>query len=515
MKAIRATRGRKLSVGLLVSIAIAALLPAAISGAAGGSPAVDYSQCANGQPPSTALNCPGGWINGILQASNSHYHEDEVTPQRLIVAVPAAGDHTVTLRYQTRKGGSADGTHAYDSLATWNYTQTNADRCQGLTNPIKNSIGCSTAPDTTASIPGDPNPVFPFATPATTATTSAHQLADQYMEFYSVDTAVSAASIDIPTHDNNIGPTTNDDYASQVVHFTTSSGGNVQIMFGGHLAAPTQARGWGTGLGAANINGGPYHIKWDAFDGASVGRRDNQIMGSAILPLAEPGISTVASPQTATIGTAVTLNDKVSLAGSSDPTGTTTFGLYGPYASSTTPTCALGDLVAGTTTTVSSYTKVGGGTGLGTWEATATVSNFTFTSGSVGDYYWVASFAGDDKNVAAGPEGCGVASEKVTVAKATPTAVTHILIGDTVTVSGAGTPTGTVDFKLYDNSSCTGTPVYSDPGRSLTSGTASTSGTYEATTPTAYYWTVDYSGDGQNTSGTVSNCAEAASITYS
>src|SRR6266567_1584405 len=92
---------------------------------------VDYAQCSNDQPPSVSNSCPGGWINGILNPNNSHYAEDQVTPQRAEVAYPAGAAFagaTLTFRYQTKKGGI----NAYDSLATWNATQTAADRSQGL-----------------------------------------------------------------------------------------------------------------------------------------------------------------------------------------------------------------------------------------------------------------------------------------------------------------------------------------------------------------------------------------------
>src|SRR5438105_338787 len=78
---------------------------------------VDYAQCANQKAPSTDLDCLDGWINGILNPNNSHYGEDQVTPQRAEVLVPAgsaATGRTLTFRYQARKGGI----HAYDSLAT-------------------------------------------------------------------------------------------------------------------------------------------------------------------------------------------------------------------------------------------------------------------------------------------------------------------------------------------------------------------------------------------------------------
>src|SRR5260370_34815974 len=63
---------------------------------------VDYSQCANGAPPSTSLACPSGWVNGILQGSNSHYHGTQVTPQRAIVSGHAPGsarNHSHTLTF--------------------------------------------------------------------------------------------------------------------------------------------------------------------------------------------------------------------------------------------------------------------------------------------------------------------------------------------------------------------------------------------------------------------------------
>src|SRR5437870_10547930 len=80
---------------------------------------VDFSQCANGARPGTSLVCPVGWINGILQSSNSHYNEDDVTPQRFVIDFPGGAGfgqtgHTILFRYQARKGSA--NAHAYDSL---------------------------------------------------------------------------------------------------------------------------------------------------------------------------------------------------------------------------------------------------------------------------------------------------------------------------------------------------------------------------------------------------------------
>jgi hypothetical protein len=76
------------------------------------------------------------------------------------------------------------------------------------------------------------------------------------------------------------------------------------------------------------------------------------------------------------------------------------------------------------------------------------------------------------------------------------------VIADFAQPSGFGTPTGTVDFKLFTNSGCTGTPLYDSGSVTLSSGTASTkdAATQPPTLNTngTYYWLVSYSGDANN-----------------
>jgi uncharacterized repeat protein (TIGR01451 family) len=232
---------------------------------------VDYAQCANGAPPSTSTACPEGWINGILNTNNSHYAEDQVTPQRAEVLVPAGSPstgRTLTFSYQARKGTI----HAYDSLATWNFTQTTANRCEGLS--AANCVGGSPS---TFPIPADPTVV---ADTGAGSATALHQLPGQVMTMY----GGTITGISVPSHDNAAGA--GDDYATVVVTYSvadTASDRLVQLLFGGHLAPSTGPRGWGVGLGAGSVSGGPYHIKWQAADGVSIGNRDNQIMAGAIL----------------------------------------------------------------------------------------------------------------------------------------------------------------------------------------------------------------------------------------
>jgi len=70
-----------------------------------------------------------------------------------------------------------------------------------------------------------------------------------------------------------------------ITYSVTSTPAKVELLFGGHLAPAVGSRGWGTGVGASFINGGPYHIKLDGVDNSSVGNRDNQITAGAILPI--------------------------------------------------------------------------------------------------------------------------------------------------------------------------------------------------------------------------------------
>jgi len=90
---------------------------------------------------------------------------------------------------------------------------------------------------------------------------------------------------------------------------------------------------------------------------------------------------------------------------------------------------------------------------------------------------------------------------------------------DSATVSAAfGTPTGTVTFQLFqDSSTCSGTPVYSQTV-TLNGGSASTSnsgdpnanGGFTARGNHTWYWSVTYSGDGNTNPN--SSCVESTQI---
>jgi hypothetical protein len=513
----------------LVAVAVTMALLGLSAGTSLGAPSgpvsfVDYSQCANGAPGTVDANpadcVPQGWLNGVLQANNSHFRESEVTPQRALLAINAtractladrSDCHSIQLTYQARKGS----THAYDSLATWNHTVVDADRCQGLTPAVQTAIGCGTslAPDTLP-ITADDTLVDPVAPSNVSKKTSDHDLDSQQLLMYNGDLKAMTA----PSHDAPLcsAKGCSDDYAVTTIYFAANAGDTIELLFGGHLGvSPVNRGGWGAGLGASNINGGPYHIKWTAADGASVGSRDNQIMGSSIQPLAEPGIASLSSPQTATPGIAVSsLADTVTISNANNPTGTAHFDLYGPFASATGNTCT-GTPVQSTTS--STWVQDSGTTGgVGTYHATGSVSNVTFTA--AGYYFWVVSVDADNNNVSSGPHGCNESTEQVLVSKLTPSGGTTILLDDSVAVTGDGThvPTGSATFSLYDNDSTCAVAaslVYGPTTVNLDStGAAATTANVTTVSGHTYRWKVTYSGDTIYASSTPSACTEAATI---
>ena len=131
---------------------------------------------------------------------------------------------------------------------------------------------------------------------------------------------------------------------------------------------------------------------------------------------------------------------------------------------------------------------------------------------TVGTFYWIADYSGDPNNSPALTE-CKDANESSTVTKATSSISTaqDLLPNDTATVTGTGTISGTVDFKLFgpNNATCAAggaAPVYQELNVAIANGTASTTNLVtKVSTEGTYKWLVVYSGDGTH-DGSTSAC---------
>jgi hypothetical protein len=107
---------------------------------------------------------------------------------------------------------------------------------------------------------------------------------------------------------------------------------------------------------------------------------------------------------------------------------------------------------------------------------------------------------------------CGEDGETSVVGKAPSTLNTEqsFYPNDTATVTATdgGPPSGDVSFSLFNNSDCTGTPLYGPVSDDLdANGEASTNNTsFAVSTSGTLYWKVEYEGD--NSHHPVSSCSE-------
>ncbi|HEY2354729.1 MAG TPA: hypothetical protein VGH79_07530 [Gaiellaceae bacterium] len=249
--------------------------------------------------------------------------------------------------------------------------------------------------------------------------------------------------------------------------------------------------GSATSAGYATTATGTYY--WTAtYNGdtnnktASTGTADEPVT----VTNATPSVSTTQQPATAVVGSAIA--DQATVVGGYSPTGTVTFRLYDN-------STANGSPLFTDTKTLSS----GGATSAG------------YTTVAVGTYYWVATYNGDANNNVASS---GTADEPVTIKASASVSTTQqpasaaigSSIADQGTVTGSS-PTGTVTFRLYSNSTASGSPLFTDT-KTLSSGSA-TSGAYAPTAVGTYYWVATYSGDANNAAATSGTADEPVTVT--
>lgn len=306
---------------------------------------VDFSQCSNNNP--TAGSCH--WIGSILQASNSVYFEGMSVPERIVYPeVKTSGTHTITFAYSYTKGGI----HAYDFLTTVN--QGNAGFSPGITNLNNcNNLNGADATACNALILTSPNSVtIPYdsfnskdSAPAPGTGSSQNTKETNYetafggarqIKVYAGGgtTPFSAPTVTLIHNPSGANSDTGDTEVQVTLTFSSSGCINANpcqylVYFGGHLAVSgtdsTTGSNWGPGIGSANINGGPYHIKSLAFDGNG-GSLDNQIQGASImLPPPTLKVIKIVSGGTATPNqfSIHVKNNNVDVAGSPQPGDTT------------------------------------------------------------------------------------------------------------------------------------------------------------------------------------------------
>ncbi|HZM00174.1 MAG TPA: hypothetical protein VFD43_07985, partial [Planctomycetota bacterium] len=267
----------------------------------------DFFQAANLGPPVGEID----WIGSILQQNNSIYAEGMSVPQRLVFLEidPTAGNvHTLTFSHQATKGGDV---HAYDFLTSWaqaieagkGHGPNDEDLLDELADPNVIVLSASGQAATDAEmeslwfpanspeiglgdITPDAMPNVGGGTGDVAAQISAYEANPLYGNRQVTVRAPDGFPVTNVSCDfTGYSPSGADFFAEYSLTWTSESP-TIGIEFAGHLGVGISdgvVPGYGTGFGASNVSGGPYHFKLGLLDTKSLGSIDNQIKGADII----------------------------------------------------------------------------------------------------------------------------------------------------------------------------------------------------------------------------------------
>jgi hypothetical protein len=198
--------------------------------------------------------------------------------------------------------------------------------------------------------------------------------------------------------------------------------------------------------------------------------------------------TSVATPASGHTGTTIT--DQATITGvASTASGTVTYNLFSTVGCTGSPV-----FTSATTAFINGVVPASG----------------TWTAMPPGTYQWQANYSGDGNHLASS-SACG--SDSVTVTISTPTITTAVApaspvvtgtsVKDQATLAGATSNAGgTVTYRLYSGSLCTGSAVSTTLAAAVTNGVVAQSNPFTATPAGSYTWQATYSGDINNQTAT-------------
>ena len=225
-----------------------------------------------------------------------------------------------------------------------------------------------------------------------------------------------------------------------------------------------------------------------SYTNTTAGQSQNSGCGNEPVAVSGPQLSTTPSPGTATVGESV--NDTATVTGlNQGQAASVAFSLYSGGSCTGQPVFqSTGQVSAGA---AASGSYVVPSAGPHQWMATLSygVAGATVQSGCGSEPLTVMAVP----TLSTTPQG-----SQVTSAEAGWAAPFDATISDQATVTGGYALTGqTVTFKLFDNASCSGSPVLTSQGAISASGSAS-SGGYVVNRAGTWEWTASYAGDTYN-----------------
>jgi hypothetical protein len=257
-------------------------------------PSDSLEQCSNEPSTCDSMN-PNKWQTGNLNTNNSQYAEGNSVAYRATYSRLTVGEtYMVTIDWDSTEGGR----HAMDYLTSYNFSETNADPCSGLS--------CSS-----------PTSTLPIADDPMVASAGVNQADGQVFTAFGAEFPLSGAVI--PNTGNLCGAnpsctissnpsayTTTGMYSgtssTRVSVYFTAQSSTVVLAWGGHIASPMD---WGIGKSAAGINGSSYHMRLKGFScsnvtNCSTGNMDRSLSSSAVQITGSIVITKVASVEGST-----------------------------------------------------------------------------------------------------------------------------------------------------------------------------------------------------------------------
>ena len=343
---------------LVVALAMLAgwIAPQGLARRAPRAPAIGTAieQCANrlGGTASSINNCAGiGWTTGNLNVNNSVYRQGDFVPFRTKIDKLVSGrSYKLTIGYDAVESGL----HAYDYLGSYDASAFPGQQivpCYDVSN-TGGSHACGTGP------PPNPDPPSTLAVPTDTQSTfpnGSHPPPQPAGDFSAWGARLEEAEYVSPSP---IGPGTTGTVKRFIQVTFAADGTNAVLAWGGHIASVLD---WGPGRTYTSVHAGaPFHMRLPTQicevggDCTTTGNQDLSMHTTALV--VSPGLTTQASPQSAT--TDQTVIDTATLTGVAGKvvTGTVQFFVCGPAGAP--PDCTAGGTPVGGPQVVNT---VGGG----------------------------------------------------------------------------------------------------------------------------------------------------------
>ena len=414
----RARRGTVLSVVLLVVANLTggiALFASSASASPTGVSSTIY-QCTNGKV-SDPQPCQGSsgakvngfqnWTGGNANASNAHWSEGQFIPYRAVISGLPAGSYEEQFQFDT----TWKSLHAIDYLGSYDATETTggpAGNNANQNNPCTDVLPSGEC----AAPPTAPTPVSLYPIPGATFFTASSAAACSLSatDPLSPKGGQQAGNVALfgptgSTIDNVYYVTQNvaqssGCYTTFAVDFTVPQSvtgtATVVVAWGGHIASSTD---WGANVGAADINGSPYHMlqagTFLTLSGPGGTENGSITVGAEDLPMAASAI-VVDSTATSTVvynasnATPASNSNQITQGGSVYDSATVT-----NTTSTSTPSGQVEfDLYSGTCPTSGSPTTTPLSTYDGTLNASGVATSSTTSNLQAGNYFYIATYLG-------------------------------------------------------------------------------------------------------------------------